>query len=113
MTAESKPIRRIKNGNGVPILHRTLEILDHLRLYPQGLTLSEVSRTLNFPKNTVYRILNTLVEHEYLTRDNDTLRYLLSHKMATFSYGSAHDKTLMEASMDIMRQLRTSFRKLL
>lgn len=106
MTPATRKIQKSKNGSGVPILHRTLEILDQLRLYPQGLTLSEISRTLSFPKNTVYRILNTLVEHEYITRNDDTLRYLLSRKMATFSYGCAHDKTLIESSIDIMRRLR-------
>lgn len=95
-----------RKGFGVPILDRTLNILDHLRLHPNGLTLSEISRGLHFPKNTVYRILNTLSAHEYITRDEDTLHYLLSRKMATFSYGCAHDKTLIESSIDIMRHLR-------
>jgi len=106
MTPATGNTKRGKNGAGVPILHRTLEILDHLRQHPQGLTLSEVSHALQFPKNTVYRILNTLVEHEYITRDNDTLRYLLSRKMATFSYGCARDRTLIESSIDVMRSLR-------
>jgi len=95
-----------KNGSGVPILERTLSILDHLRLCPDGLTLSEIARQLRFPKNTVYRILNTLCGHEYVMRDDSTLRYVLSRKMATFSYGSAHDRTLIESSIDIMRMLR-------
>lgn len=95
-----------KEGTGVPILHRTLTILDHLRLHPQGLTLSEIARELHFPKNTVYRILNTLSVREYITRDRDSLRYLLSRKMVTFSYGCAHDRTLMESSLDVMRRLR-------
>ncbi|MDD4869367.1 MAG: IclR family transcriptional regulator [Kiritimatiellae bacterium] len=95
-----------KGGTGVPILHRTLTILDHLRLHPQGLTLSEIARELHFPKNTVYRILNTLSVHEYITRDTDSLRYLLSRKMVTFAYGSAQDRTLMESSLDVMRRLR-------
>jgi len=95
-----------RKGFGVPILHRTLTILDHLRLHPQGVTLSEIARELNFPKNTVYRILNTLCEHEYVTRDEHTLSYLLSRKMATFSYGCAHDRTLIESSVDVMRRLR-------
>jgi DNA-binding IclR family transcriptional regulator len=93
-----------KGGTGVPILHRTLTILDHLRLHPQGLTL--IARELHFPKNTVYRILNTLSVHEYITRDTDSLRYLLSRKMVTFAYGSAQDRTLMESSLDVMRRLR-------
>lgn len=106
MTSATRKPQAEKNGSGVPILHRTLNILDLLRLHPQGLTLSEIARALHFPKNTVYRILNTLSEHEYITRDEDTLHYLLSRKMATFSYGSTHDKTLIESSIDVMRQLR-------
>lgn len=98
-------IRR-RGDAGVPILHRSLHVLDHLRQCPRGASLTEISRALGFPKNTVYRILNTLCAHDYVRRDEATLLYTLSRKMATLAYDSAQDRGLLENSLDVMRRLR-------
>jgi len=96
-----------RRGNaGVPILDRSLQILDHLLQVPQGQSLSEIARALGFPKNTVYRILNTLEAHDYIRREEATLLYTLSRKMATLAYDSAQDRGLLENSLDVMRRLR-------
>lgn len=97
---------RRRGDAGVPILHRSLQVLDHLRQCPRGASLTEVSRALGFPKNTVYRILNTLCAHDYVRRDEATLLYTLSRKMATLAYDSAQDRGLLENSLDVMRRLR-------
>lgn len=91
---------------GVPILDRALQVLDHLRQSPTGSSLSDIARSLAFPKNTVYRILNTLCAHDYVRRDEATLLFTLSRKMATVAYASAQDRSLMENSLDVMRRLR-------
>ncbi|MBI5687255.1 MAG: IclR family transcriptional regulator [Verrucomicrobia bacterium] len=97
---------RHRGDSGVPILHRSLHVLDHLRQCPRGASLTEVSRALDFPKNTVYRILHTLCAHDYVRRDEATLLYTLSRKMATLAYDSAQDRGLLENSLDVMRRLR-------
>ena len=97
---------RRRGDSGVPILHRSLHVLDHLRQCPRGASLTEVSRALGFPKNTVYRILHTLCAHDYVRRDEATLLYTLSRKMATLAYDSAQDRGLLENSLDMMRRLR-------
>ena len=102
----ARAITQRRNGSGVPILDRALHILDHLRQSPQGRSLTEVSRALGFPKNTVHRILNTLAAHDYVRRDEATLLYTLSRKMAAIAYDSAQDHSLLENSLDIMRRLR-------
>ncbi|MCX7824542.1 MAG: IclR family transcriptional regulator [Verrucomicrobiae bacterium] len=99
------PARR-RDEAGVPILDRSLQILGHLLQTPQGQSLSEIARALDFPKNTVYRILNTLCAHDYVRRDEATRLYTLSRKMATLAYDSAQDRGLLENSLDVMRRLR-------
>lgn len=99
-------ITRRRGDAGVPILHRSLHVLDHLRQCPRGASLTEISRALSFPKNTVYRILNTLCAHDYVRRDEATLLYTLSRKMAALAYDSAQDRGLLENSLDVMRRLR-------
>lgn len=104
MIASARPDSRA--AAGVPILDRALMVLDHLRQSPNGCSLSDIARALGFPKNTVYRILNTLCAHDYVRRDDSTMRFTLSRKMATLAYGSAQDRGLLENSLDVMRRLR-------
>lgn len=102
---------RPNDAAGVPILDRALLVLDLLRQSPQGRSLSDVARAMGFPKNTVYRILNTLCAHDYVRRDQSTMLFTLSRKMATVAYDSAHDRTLLENSLDVMRRLRDATRE--
>jgi len=90
----------------VPTLERALIILEHLLKHPRGLGISDITNQLGFPKNSVYRILNTFEKHGYLNRDPETKRFLLSRKMFAMAYNGAEEKGLMENALDVMRDLR-------
>ena len=62
-----------------PGVDRALEILE--RLGSEPLTLSELSASLGFPKNAVFRITNTLKARGYLARDEKTLKFRLTDKL--------------------------------
>jgi DNA-binding IclR family transcriptional regulator len=99
------------NGNGnssrqVPNLERALVILEFLVRHPRGFTLSELAKELEYPKNSVFRIMNTLLNYGYVNRDAGSLQYTLSRKLFSMAYGSVHESNLMENSMDVMRELR-------
>jgi IclR family transcriptional regulator, KDG regulon repressor len=57
--------------SGVRVLHKMLDILETIKQSPEGLRLAELSRSVELPKATVYRILNTLETRGYLDRDGD------------------------------------------
>jgi len=59
----------------VPALDRTLDILELLSAASSGLTLSELSKQLDAPKNAVFRITQTLLARGYLTRDPESLAF--------------------------------------
>ena len=44
---------------GVGVLHKTLDIIETLRLEQDGTRLANISRHVDLPKATVYRILTT------------------------------------------------------
>ncbi len=90
----------------MPILERSLLILEHLLKHPQGLGVSDLTNQLGFPKNSVYRIVGTLLKHGYVNRDAETKRFALSRKMFAMAYSGAEEKGLIESSLDIMRELR-------
>ena len=102
---------KASRGNGtsnhkVPNLERALIILEYLVAHPRPFGLSELAGELAFPKNSVYRIMNTLRAYGYVDRDEETLRYTVTKKLFSMAYGTIHQKNLMENSMDVMRDLR-------
>jgi len=54
-------------------LDGALDILEMLSISPSGLTLSKRSEQLQLPKNSVFRITQTLLARDYLVRDPETL----------------------------------------
>ncbi|MCP4642545.1 MAG: IclR family transcriptional regulator [bacterium] len=81
-------------------------MMEHLLQHPEGLGVSDMTHQLGFPKNSVYRIVNTLHKHGYLNRHADTKRFVLSRKMFSMAYSGPNEKSLMENAIDVMRDLR-------
>src|SRR6185436_19181643 len=94
-----------------PGVDRALEILERLGAAAGGLTLSELSAQLGFPKNAVFRITNTLKARGYLARDEKTLRFRLTDKLLRVSQPRVERKGLIEVPMDAMRALRDECRE--
>ena len=96
-----------RKTTGVPILERTLDLLEFLSRCPQGVALSQTARTLSIPKNTTYRMLNTLCARGYVARNETEVTYRLTRKLATLVYTSAQDGGLIEKALAPMRELRS------
>ncbi len=90
----------------VPNLERGLQIFEYLSGRDEDVTISQISRDLGFPLNSVMRIMNALAHHEYVQRSPDTKGYILTNKMLTIAAGRASQKNLMELSLDVMRKIR-------
>ena len=89
-----------------PGVDRALEILERLGGAAGGLTLSELSAQLGFPKNAVFRITNTLKARGYLARDEKSLKFRLTEKLLRISQPRVGRRGLIEAAMEPMRALR-------
>lgn len=98
--------RQSRKTTGVPVLERALGLLEHLSRCPAGVPLSGIARALGIPKNTTYRMLNTLCARGYVSRNEAELTYRLTRKPATLVYSSARDGGLIEAALGPMRALR-------
>lgn len=90
----------------VPNLERALAIMEHLSRQPAGLTASELSEQLKIPRNSIFRITSTLVDNNYLLRDEVTKKYQLSQKLLTMGYSALGEQTLIEKALPVMRELR-------
>ena len=54
----------------IPVIDRMMEVLTALERHAAGLTISELTKVLAFPRTTIYRILNTLHRHEVVWRSD-------------------------------------------
>ncbi len=98
--------KKVRKTVGVPILERTIRLLEFLSQCPAGIALSGIARALKVPKNTIYRMLNTLCAHGYVERNELELTYRLTRKLGTLVYTSAQDRGLLESALGPMRELR-------
>ncbi len=95
----------------VPNLSRALRVLEILSEHPEGLNSSEITAKLKIPRNSVFRITQTMLEHGYLIRDDETKSYQLSQKLLTLGYAALSEQTLIEKSLGVMRKLRDQFKE--
>ncbi len=93
-----------KNKYLVPALYRGLKIIELLARNPQGLTIAGM-QMLGLPGASVYRMLMTLLELDYVTRDKGDV-YRLSRKILSLGYKTIDESGLIEKARPIMRQLR-------
>jgi len=89
----------------VPNLERGLLIIDLLSEYPEGLTQSEISSKLQLANSSIYRITMTLLEHDYLHRD-DSKKFTITSKFLTIGHRALTENNLIVNSLEVMRELR-------
>ena len=70
---------------GVKTIHRVIDLLEAFQNYPTGLTLSELSSYLKIPKSTVFRLLNALMERQFVRESNPPGRFLLGSEILRLS----------------------------
>ncbi|MCF7934268.1 MAG: IclR family transcriptional regulator [Spirochaetia bacterium] len=65
----------------VPVLEKTFRVIEIISKHPDGIPFIDIVNTLQEPKSTIFRILHTLVEHNWIekTRDQYTLGFMFIH----------------------------------
>ena len=79
-----------------------LEILEQVARHRTGVTANDISRTLDVPRATVYRIVNSLVQDEFLLRRPDLRGFILGSRVVELAHlvavptepATAHDGVL-------------------
>ena len=88
----------------VPNLERALKMIEFLSKQPKAFGISEIAEALEYPKNSVFRILKTLVNHDYLIETNNL--YQLSTKFLAVGYKALGEANLTGKATDDMIRLR-------
>lgn len=84
---------------------RALHVLEALAEKPgQGVT--ELARTLGLTKSIVFRLMFTLEERGFVSRDDDRATYALGYRMAVLGERVGREGTLMHVAPPVMETLR-------
>lgn len=90
----------------VPILDRTLDLLEVLADRPASYTLTELTEALRMPKNAVFRIATTLVLRGYAERDDPAKVYRLSRKLLSLGRQVVGGESLVREAAPFLTSLR-------
>ena len=90
----------------VPNLIRGLSVLELLKEYPDGLGITEIGQKLKLPKNSTFRIAQTLDALGYLNRNDISKKYTLSKRLLILGAAATGDASLIDKAWDVMTELR-------
>jgi ribose transport system substrate-binding protein len=86
----------------VPIVSRTLDLLDCFYLDTDALTLQEIVRATSIPHTSAFRILHTLVARGYLLQSGKTYRLNRARKRLKIGFANLSKK------IDLAREIQAS-----
>jgi DNA-binding IclR family transcriptional regulator len=101
----------ISSPGSAPALDRALDILELLSASREGLTLSELSEQLQLPKNSVFRLTQTLLARGYLARNSESLAFQLTGRLLKLAPPRWSGYSLPVVSRDSMIALRDQTRE--
>lgn len=93
----------------VPNLDRALKIFELLSINSRGLSIADISNSLDYPRNSVFRIISTLFDSGYLIKDEELKTYYLSRKMLTLGIQAYTDPSIVEISLPEMHKLVSKY----
>lgn len=95
----------VAKTKSVPALERALAILELLARSHSGLTFSQISRKLDFPKSSIYCLLLTFEREGYLRRIPSTGKYLCGMKLVSIANMALDGIVLREQATLFLRAL--------
>jgi len=109
--AKSSSDDDISSPGSAPALDRALDILELLSASRSGLTLSELSEQLQLPKNSVFRITQTLLARGYLERNSESLAFQLTGRLLKLALPRQNGYSLPALARSSMIALRNKTRE--
>lgn len=95
----------------IPMLKKSFDMLDLLTRYPEGVTLLEATHILQLSKTTVYRVIGSLQEMGYISKNETTARYYLTKKLLCMGLKALGEANIVEISLPVMQALRDDIKE--
>jgi IclR family transcriptional regulator, acetate operon repressor len=90
---------------GVNAAERTLDIIELLVDYPDGIPLSEVARKLGLAKSATHRLLTTLLERGFVEQPPAREQYRLSLKLSALGFRYVSQAGLLDICQPVLDRL--------
>ncbi|MDK1378252.1 MULTISPECIES: IclR family transcriptional regulator [unclassified Sinorhizobium] len=112
-TSDTNKLERLVHGiapgkfvmANISSIDRTLDIIELLADYPEGLAISDIARRLTIPKSIVHRVLSILVARDFATQDSTTQHYRLAIRAAALGLRFFGNIGLSEVCQPIITRL--------
>ena len=88
-----------------------LSILESLARTRSSFSLSEITQIINSPKTTVFRLLKTLCELDYLKYDTQNKKYSLSTKVLSIGFSFLQSLEIREVARPYLEELSREWDK--
>ena len=92
-------------------LTKALALIEALASRPRPLTAVQLSHTLKLTRPTIYRILKTLTQHGFVTREEGGPSYRLSFKLLDLGQRVLEGTDLLDAARPVLRELGAECRE--
>lgn len=92
-------------SNNVQSIERALTILDMLSEYPDGIQITRLSEIVGLNKSTTHRLLATLVNMNYVVKDDTTDKYKLGLQIVYLSRNILSNMNITEISKPYLEKL--------
>lgn len=104
---EKKKVK--KESSKIQSVARALSIIDILATKGEGMSLAQLSEKMDLPKSTVYGLLATLRDYNYVSQDNESGRYLLGTRLFELGNQVARSWDVRDLALPVMKQLNRQF----
>lgn len=104
----ASPRKPVKRRYSAPAVSRAVAILRILADHPEGISLADLSRISKIAKNSVFRILSTLVDEGCLAKDEGTQRFTMTGQLLDIAFRGTGADMLSQIALEPMRKLRES-----
>ncbi len=94
----------MSNNYQIPILQKTVQVVDTISEFKDGLTFSEILAKLDIPKTTLFRILQTLENENWLLKKND--RYTIGYMIIHYGLFGLSSRDIRRISIPYLKELQ-------
>lgn len=89
----------------VQSLERALNILNKLSEYPDGISIAHLSKQVGLTKSTTHRLLATLLNMNYVTKDKETDKYKLGLQVLFLSRNLLNNSDIVTTAKPYLEKL--------
>lgn len=101
--------KKNKQASHILSVEKAILILNLLEKKSDGMSLTQISKKLDYPKSTIHGILATLRDFNYVEQDYETGNYRLGTRLFELGNHVAKSWDIRDAALPIMKKLNKRF----